>query len=217
MRRIVVLSLLAAFILGCGTGEYESRLGTRKQTSKFDDFSAAEELPGTKVSVRVPSRFGLAPAHDDKRFTPVVFHLPGLKRTWEAFVKDASGGEQPYYCYFGVSAEPAANVMNSIRNELGNHPNCDIVEWQDFQGEKPDGRGNSWRKLRFLADQPFFYRDKDGKERVHPSLRGLLEVYVHESAGTTVIMAWRMPAALEASVGLSDLARLTAGSITVVQ
>ncbi len=215
MRKLFLLSVLVCLVLGCGTGSYESRIGSRKTASKADNLPAAEDLPGTKVSIRVPGLLGQPLAEDAnnaKRVKPGLFTLPGLKRTYEGFVKDSTGGEWPYYCYFGVvEGADAQNVTGKIRTELGNNAG----DWADFPCETPDGRGTTWKKLRLTANQEFYYKNKDGQGKDLPNTPGLLEVYVHEEAGTAVIVAWRMPAALEASVALADLAKTTAGGMSI--
>src|SRR3989304_1296552 len=53
--------LLLGICWGCGTGEYERRLEARiaelKTESKFKYLASAVDVPGTRVSIRIPQDF----------------------------------------------------------------------------------------------------------------------------------------------------------------
>ena len=124
--------LFLVFSGGCGTGDYEQRLDKRfnelKVGSKFNLLSSPIDVPGTKVSLRIPQKndsnqkafenlltggfenppLQEAVAPDGKpidplRLKPNVIDVADLKLTLEGFVPDAKQGKQPYYLYVAVS------------------------------------------------------------------------------------------------------------------
>lgn len=215
MRKLFLLNLLVCLVLGCGTSSYESRIGQRSGPKKADNLPAAEDLPGTKVSIRMPGQLGqplVEDANNAKRVKPGLFVMPGLKRTYETFAKDSEGGEWPFYCYIGVvEGADAKDITGKIRGELGNNAG----QWQDFQADAPDGGKIAWKMLRFTSDQEFYVKDKTGQGNSRPGVAGLLEVYVHEGPATTVVVAWRVPAFIEPTVGLANLTKTTAAGVSV--
>ena len=54
-KRFLLNSLLLCLCLGCGTGEYESRIGQHRGGSAPEALGPAEEIAGTRVSIRAPS------------------------------------------------------------------------------------------------------------------------------------------------------------------
>ena len=64
-KRLLLHVVLLCLCLGCGTGEYELRIAQRKTTSPFDGLLPAEELAGTRVSIRVPRGTTLLPDGTD--------------------------------------------------------------------------------------------------------------------------------------------------------
>jgi hypothetical protein len=221
MRKIVLLSLLVCFCWGCGTGHYEELLDHRKTTAAANPLSPPQDLPGTKVSVRVPLRLGSpVPESQDNRYKPGLVTIPGLKQTYEAFIEDREGGQQFYYCYIGA-VEAAGNslqdVANRLRTELGSQPQPNqLGDWTDFQVDTPERRKVSWKRLRFTGNQQFFYKKKDGQATPMP-MGGTLEIYLHEEAGFVVIVAWRLPTAIEVKdyANLDELTQQTAGGVSV--
>lgn len=221
MRKIVPLSLMTCLLLGCGTGHYEELLSKRKADPNAEQLSELRELAGTKVSVRVPRRIG-APVTEsqDARYKPGIVTIPGLKQTYEAFIKDRDDGQQPYCCYIGVAettAGPLQELANKLRTELSGQaqPN-QLSEWADYQAETPDGQKVSWRKLRFTGKQPFHYRDKNGQTSV-VTMDGTLEIYLREELGSIVVVVWRLPTGIEGKdfANLEELAQQTSGGVSV--
>ena len=69
--------VLLSFCLGCGTGEYESRIGGHRGgggggggAAAADPLGPAEDLPGTRVSIRVPPCVTLVPEGTDPEAVP---------------------------------------------------------------------------------------------------------------------------------------------------
>jgi hypothetical protein len=214
-------ALLLLLLVGCGTAEYERRLAARvakgQAADKYSELGDPQELAGAGISLRLPRAFTSPPlaegAADARRVKPSVANIPGLKRTDEGFIQDSAGGQQPYYCYVGVTNGPLQDVAAAVKNELGGKQGK-TSDWSDFQGDAPDGAASPWRKLRFDGDQEFCYKNKNGQEEFQ-TMKGVLEVYLHEEGGQVVIVVWRMPAGIEGNVGLARLAPLVAGSVSV--
>jgi len=229
---LAIPCLLLCLCVGCGTGEYQKRLaqnlGKSQKASKFNQLYGLQKLAGTSVSIRMPLLFTKSPLVegamvdgkpvDARRVKPGLVELPGLKLTYEGAIRDAEGGELPYYCYVGttqVNGDQAKNIRGEIHGDLSQNPQYEsLTNWVDFQGETSEGRKVSWEKLRFVSDQDFYYRDKNGQERFVP-MPGMLEVYLHEEAGFLTVLAWRMPVAIERNVGVAELAAMVAGSVSV--
>jgi hypothetical protein len=209
------LSLLFLLLLlsGCGTGEYEQRLATRSTRAQnalnFNELYAPQPLPGTSVSVRVPVLFKESPLVegvpgkdgkpiDPRRVKPTLFELPWLKYTYEGFVDNPAGGKLPFYCYVAAVNKAAGGVNNPEPDWKGQLSNKGGVagDWTDFQGQSPEGRPVAWRKLHFTGPQEFCTIDKNGQEQ-YVQLPGVLDIYLHEEAGSYVLIAWRMPASVE--------------------
>lgn len=218
MRKILLWNVLLSLCLGCGTGHYEELVGNRKSTPASDSLGAEQTLEGTKISIRVPSKLGspLAGA-EDGRMKPGIITISDLKQTYETSLKDSAGGEQTCYCYVGATdakLTPLEKIAGDIRAQLTACPDPKTVgNWMDYQGKAPDGRPIAWRQLRFTGVQPLYYRDKDGKGKLQ-DMEGMLDVYLHEEAGTVVIVAWRMSTKLESAIGLGEMAAAVAGSVS---
>lgn len=222
-RFLLNILLLCLCFVGCGTSDYEAKIGQRKAGGAPDALLPAEDLPGTRVSIRVARRFdspALAEgAVDAKRVKPGIVTIPGWKRTCEGLVKDAAGGQMPFYCYIGVVEKPAGagqNAADQLLAEVKKLPEGNAVQWADFQATSPEGRDSKWRMLRVTCPQDFYYKEKDGKDGSR-SMPGILEVYVCEEAGFSVVMVWRLPTSLEQNIGLGELVKQMAGAVSVKQ
>ena len=236
VRLSAILSSLAALFLpviqGCGTGEYERRLdeglAAAKANSKFNGLYGPQALPETSVSVRIPKMFKDPPLVegaqvngkpvDARRIKPGLFPFPFLKFTYEAYVDDAAGAKLPCYCYVGAVSKAGGRVRNpggEIEVSLKNKAEFEkLTNWTDFQGETPEGRGNTWKKIRMESQQDFRTLDKAGQEK-YAQMPGLLEIYVQEEAENYVFIVWRMPKSIEQNVELSKWAPIVAGCVSI--
>jgi hypothetical protein len=162
---------------------------------------------------------------DARRLTPTVAKLPGLKLTYEAFVDGPDGGKLPYYCYLGAAEIAGRQARDpekafkdqclAVRDELAKQPQYDsLTDWVDFQGVTPEGRGNQWKKIRFVSQQQFVGFSKAGQEQIK-TLPGVLEIYLHQEAGYLIAIAWRMPVSIEQKVDLAKWAPLVAGCVSI--
>jgi len=155
---------------------------------------------------------------DPRRLKPSLATLPGLKLTYEAFIKDAEGGQLPYYCYVGavsMANDSGKDPGGSLRGELAGQPaNESLSDWEPFQGETPEGQGSQWKRLRCVAPQEFAYTSQAGRTSLM-TLPGVLEIYLREEGGYLIVIAWRMPKNIEPNVGLAKWAPLVAGCVSV--
>jgi hypothetical protein len=213
--------LLLCLCWGCGTGDYEARLdknlGDLKKGSKFNELNPAQELPDSKVSIRIPNIFQGPPlpeTTEDRRKNPML--LPGLKLTYEAAIEDKEHGFLPYYCYVGISGLPASQVELNLPSQY-TIQNFAVIQWAPFSAKTAEGRETQWKKLRVTGDMEFNYKTPNGQER-YQKMPGILEIYLYQEPGApVVIIAWRMPANIEGplQVNLDKWAALIAGSVTV--
>lgn len=224
-------SILFAAV-GCGTSEYERRLGQAvskaKAESKWNNIYGPQDLADTPVSVRVPRMFTEPPLVenaqingkpvDNRRVKPILFDFPGLKLTYEMLVDDPPNGKVPCYCYVGAIAVPAGQPRNLSADVLADlqkkGPFDQQPAWADFQGEMPNGQNVPWKKLRVTSQQEFYTVNQAGQEQ-YVQLPGLLEIYFHEEAGQQILVAWRMPVTIEGKTELVKWAPVVAGCVSV--
>jgi len=226
----VVCGLLCVVIVvseGCGKGEYERRLRNRgaggvanptlgQPAAAGAELYAPLQLPGSGFSVCVPRVFVNQPfvpgGADERRVKAGPVTLPDLKFTYEAYITDAAGGQMSYYLYLAATSGSAQTVAEQLRMQLAGQSQQESG-WADFPVTSSTGKTLSWRRLRATGQQEFYYKSKDGQEQF-TTMPGVLEIYLCESGGQVLIVAWRMPAAIEQHTGLARLAPLVAGSIS---
>jgi hypothetical protein len=219
--------LLFCLCLGCGTGEYESRLQLgiekAKKESKFNELRASEEVTGTKVSIRAPKFFGTAWTEgavvDGKAVDPVrlkPLSLPGLKNTYELTIQDDKQGSLAYYCYVGVCND-AINIFDSeINNQyITNSGYSRTSDWTSFNAPTPEGKTMAWRKVRLTGAMKFFYKTQIGQENML-TMNGVMDIFTYQEPGTPlVVIAWRFPADIESKIELDKWESLVAGGVSV--
>jgi len=198
-KRFLLNVILLGLCLGCGTGDYESRIGQRKASSAPEVLGPAEELAGTRVSIRMPRCMTLLPEGTDaKRAKPLPFPMSGAQqRIYEGFVKDNAEGQIPFYCYIivrEVPKVPGVNLMSQMQTTMGK------LQFSEFQAASPEGRESKWQMARELNKDEFYYKGKDGKDALQP-MDAIAEGYLHEEAGFFIIILWRLPASIEKNVG----------------
>jgi hypothetical protein len=206
-----VVLLCACF--GCGN-ECERRLEgagqqSQKQLSeKFGALNGPRQVPEPPVSIRLPRGFAAAPPSDVRRSKPGnISTIPAPKLACEGFIKDADEGQMSYYLFVGVAAGP----MSGIQNALGSPPGLTKAgDWTDVACDTPNGTTVTWKKLCLTGKMEFYYKAKDGKES-YKSLDGIVDVFLREDKGQTLILLWRVPTHIEASIDLAALEPLVAG------
>jgi hypothetical protein len=217
---LTILPGLLCLCTGCGTGDYEQKLMNRKVVSKFDDYTPAENVPGTKMSIRVPKTFTIyskGEKVDSKRIEPGIIGMAWVKRTYENFQKNGED-EKAYYCCFGTQENTTLDaVTRQLRTECEKIKGNNIAgDWADFMATTPTNNESKWRKLRCTAPMEFICKDKAGKERKQ-SEQGILEIYLHEEGGVVAIIVCRFPSVVEKDINHDDVSRNIAGGAMIVK
>lgn len=225
----ILLVVWSGAAVGCGAGGYSRRLEARvkdlKENSEFNQLQPAQELPGTRVSIRVPKYFEKPPlvvgqqqdgvTIEVYRVKPPVLALVEHKRTYEAMFETEDGSKLSCYCYIAASEvrsspEPTRGIANALSNR---YPESDSV-FSDVDCLKPDGGLAAWKHLRSENPQVFYTLDAAGQAG-YQRMPGVMEIYCREEQGYHVTIVWRSPKAIERQADLSRLAKLVAGSVTV--
>jgi hypothetical protein len=216
---------LLSLCLGCGTGEYESRIGGHHGggggAAGPDLLGPAEDWSGTRVSVRVPHCMAiLPPGADPKRARNIPTPLPTMQqRVYEGFVTDRDGGKTPFYWHIlvmDVPKAPGVSVADQLKKAMAKDP-ANAPKFADFQAVNSEGKETKWQMAHSSDKGDFYYKDKNGVETLRP-MDEAEEMYVHEDAGYFVFIAWRVPSNIEQNigdVGLAELAKAVAGGVTV--
>jgi len=221
-KRFLLNILLLGLCLGCGTGEYESRIGQHRvgsTASAPDLLGPAEDLPGTRVSIHAPRCMTLLPQEAEPKRSK-SFPLPGAQqRIYEGFVKDSEGGEIPFYCYIiamEIPKVPGLNLMSQMQTAMTKAPG-NAPQFVEVQVTSPEGKESKWQMAHGPDKDEFYYKGKDGKETLRP-MDAVDEAYLREEAGYIVMVLWRLPSHIEQNVGdvgLVQLAKATAGGVSV--
>ena len=224
MHKHFLLSvLLLSLCLGCGTGEYESRIGQHKGGAAGGDLlGPADELVGTRISIRAPACMTLLPpGTDPKRAKGIPMALPGVQqRTYEGFVEDTDGGKTPFYFHvitMEVPKAPGVNIMEQTKTMMSKVPGHAPPQFAEFQATSPDGKESKWQMAHLSDKDEFYYKGKDGKDLLR-SMPDVEEMYLREDAGYFIMIGWRVPSNIEQNVGgvgLAELAKAAAGGVSV--
>lgn len=237
MKGLPTLPIIALWIAGlavcpgCGTGEYQRRLEARvAQIQQVAQFSVLYDvplpLPGTTVSVRIPSLFqigfdantqdpdGGGGLIDPRRLQPPFVTLPGFKLTYEIIFTDSNNNNarRPFYIYMAVAtaADAAAGkpVAEAIREQVATQ--FPSAAWEDVSCTSPTGAVVACKRINVSGPQVFYTGPGQ-----YESLSGVFQLYLHEAQGQHVLIGWRVPDAVSEKANLDQLARLTAGTIVV--
>ncbi len=216
-----------AVLAGCGTSEYEERLGKTLQemqsNSKYSEVlkQDAEPIPDTQLAFRVPKRFTQAPlakgAVDVKRFSPFGKEMSGQKLAFEDFIEDSKGGKTAYYLYVAVvdmpqGREPVA-FMNAVIDGLSmNVKDAKSEPVADKPCETPSGAATPWKYFRSTFSASFYYEPKQGQPGFR-SEKGVTDCYSRVIDDKIVILYWAVPNRLLDSVDLDSLAPMVAGCV----
>ncbi len=229
-KHFLLSAFLLSLCLGCGTGEYESRIGQHHggggggaAAAPSTDLGPAEDLPGTRVSVRVPGCLMPLPDGTDPKRDQLLHLQPAyVERAYEGFVKDSTGGQIPFYCHIFAAETPKTpgpGVADRLFSTLttgggGVRGSPGRLEWQ-VTG--PDGKQRTWDAMKLSGGQmQFYYKDKSGQPSYRYMDNSYLFVWCDES-GYSVAIAYRLPTEIEKNVGevgLSELGKATAAGVT---
>lgn len=177
---------------------------------------------------------------DANRVEPDFLQLPGHVRTYECFVdvpRDMGVGtlSRPVYCYVAVASdrkESAEDLEAKLRDQLfatfgalreetlpkGSRKvpqSRGVGDWADITVPTPEGTNMTVRKLVAVGDQTFQYYDaKDGTVKIK-ILPGKYVVYLYNTPGTNVLIAWRALLGTAEHVQMEAKADTCVGTIVI--
>ena len=201
---------------GCGTGNYEqkmeasrARLETQKSLmQRFDnDLYAEAPIPDTSIGLRVPLVFENPPQSDVSREPAFVRSLPGLKLDYQVYGVDANNVEHMFHLYVGVT-ESSPDLLQTLSGKVKRAFSGSKADWQDETCDTPTGGTVAWKRLRVTGPQPF-----QSRAGTVPTEPGIFDLWVHDAAGTSVLVAWRVPTSIAKQTKYEELAPLTAGTV----
>jgi hypothetical protein len=221
LGRLVLILALVGVAGGCPTGAYRERLDKRLDQLRRGDpnadlLSAAANLPGTSLWLRVPTQFTVAmspggPESMKRKMPPVT--VPGLVGTWEASVAEPDGTKMPCYFYAAIidKAQNPPDPTAAIQQEIQQLWQGVSAPWQDVA----DGAGRPWRRLRIDGEQDWVPLDKDGKEMPSRAMPGTLQFDCREDGGFWIIAGWRVPRSIEGAAKLDQVMAPTLAALQV--
>jgi len=213
LKVLVGVCLLGA-VSGCGTSEYEALVAARfkdvQLQGPFRKLFAPAAIPGTPFKIRVPMVFNSSylansPHTDDgekinpQRVQPPFLELPGFRLCYEGVAASVSSSP-PFYCYLaafpckpGDGEKWEADLQAKLKALFPNTPDT----WETVQALTPKGDSLTWKKIRVINEQDWLTNDAEGK--VKPTrMNGTFELWLYEGNDHIVLMAWRVPASLDA-------------------
>ncbi|MEE8451593.1 MAG: hypothetical protein V3R99_06745 [Thermoguttaceae bacterium] len=222
--------LLLVSVFGCGTREYEQRLGGAvqqlKQESVFADMKPSAALSG--ATVKIPNSFQSEPLTeatqiagapiDPRRVKPPNINIPGLQVTYEESLVDGAGGKRSYYCYLATidtTTQGNADPLDLMRRQAQTAFPRTTGTVEPVQCATPQGNTNEWKRLRSTGDQEFYYVDRNNNADFR-TMPGAMEFYSRQEGNTIILIGWRIPTD-GSGKGLVDIetwAKLVAGSAT---
>lgn len=219
-RAMVIL--LAAALVGCGTGGYDERLqGTLvgyQRIAKFNEFAEPVLLAGGNVSIRPPKKFkkpyryGEPGVETIQNISPPFLQLPGATLGYVDTVANQATDQVDFHCYVAVvETQPEVagvkKLVEVIQEELvkafpaSNPPPA----WQQVpvQCETEDGATREWYTITAKGEQ-LFHQSRNGIHE-HVKIPGTFELWLHQTADYTVLMAWRVPDSIEGGINLRTI------------
>ena len=246
---------LASMLLGCGYSEYNrmvsKRVANLRGEQKFRTLFAPTQLGDTPVQIRLPMVFQESYVEGSKhkedgakiaedRLQPPFLKLPGFKICYEGRAYDQTPVKTyPYYCYLAaVPSKPgdAENLAKELQSQLKETFKDTPDQWEGVDVDSPSGNAVQWKKLRVEGEQSFRFKQPSAKQATPSNLPGIFEIWLCDKGDYNVIVAWRVPTALQGpsevpiptslqsmltgvkgnmKLDLGTLPVLTAGTITV--
>lgn len=207
--------LLSLLLSGCGTREYNKlvngRVALARGEAKFRTLYAPSDVPGAPLKIRIPLVFKpdqlyvATSKHGDDgnqirpdRFQPPFLKWSGFQYCYEGRADSTDGRKYPFYCYLGAvpgtnadAEKLAAQFTSTLKETFKDAP----LDWASIDCESASGIAVQWKKLRIEADQPFLSGSGDTvTSENHP---GIFEVWIAEKQNHIVVMAWRVPKAID--------------------
>ncbi|HUT09114.1 MAG TPA: hypothetical protein VMY42_01335 [Thermoguttaceae bacterium] len=244
-RPLAAAALLLGVCLGCGTGEYETRLDeTVERIQKESDFGddicyEPQKLAETAVWFQVPKNFAETSLQEAsiKELSRVQLpenlnsSIPGLQWTYEGwFSYDAEegpdSGKNPktaYYCYLSATdlltsttKDPMRTVRNNLDRAGSSEKSAKIVSCKT-----PEGRSVTWTMTEYIIQDPlqdFYHIDEEGNGQFTP-MGGTLIFYgrTDEERNLAIIVGFRVPTKIWELKGFSlkERVALVPGSIKI--
>jgi|GEM_PF-5040486 len=205
LSRSFAVAVLAAgpLTLGCGTGEYNTRLdGTVKNVARraaieaYLGASAADVSADSGVRLRLPTLFDasakqLTPEDGRARVGPAA--IPGLVRASERAIDDAAGKFSVGYVYFAAvpkEGKPQDAFQGEVQRAIAAAlPNA---KWETAQFEKLAGGAANFPVLKASGPQLFDASQNGGATEQH---EGQFELYLVPADKHWVLIGWRAPTA----------------------
>jgi hypothetical protein len=203
-----------ALLAGCGVSEYKKLLGARQDilrtSAPFRILFLPTQLPGTPLKIRVPMIFKQSYTEDSKhsedgakikpdRLQPPFLQLPGFKFCYEGHATDPNVGRLPYYCYVAaIPSKPGdaekleAELQGKLKSKLKETPDA----WEPVDAYSPNGKGTPWKKIRVVAEQPFYTFQLGQPPQAKP-MPGIFELWVRDTGEYIVLVGWRTPSGVE--------------------
>lgn len=208
--------LLSALFAGCGTRDYNrlatSRVALARGEAKFRTLYAPSAVPGAPLKIRVPLVFKpdqlyvATSKHGEDgnqirpdRFQPPFMKWPGFQYCYEGQAASADGRKFPFYCYLGAipgSSADAEKLTAQLQSALKETFKDAPLDWVSIDCESPTGIAVQWKKLRIEADQPFLFGSSGNV--ISENFPGVFELWIAEKQNHIVVMAWRVPKAIDA-------------------
>src|SRR5574340_525688 len=146
---------------GCGTAEYEKRLGqavqTAKQDSVFSQMRPAVALAGTPIRIQLSQNLEatpLADGTDPRRLKPPAAQtgdvLVDRKLTFEGF-QQYQGGKMALYCYVAatdMAALAGRDPMQSLIRQIRQLYPAWSGQTETVQCVSVDGTAQAWQRVR---------------------------------------------------------------------
>ena len=235
----VVIGGMAPIVVGCGGSKYNAalneRLGDLKREAPFNSLSAPTEIPGTPVMIRIPkdlSRYATLDTPDStsptgkispERVKFSMLKLPGVYCVYDAetpLAEPNNGSKAPMACQIAVipkSAPEAAALPGMLDAGLKMAFPGQAVAWEPVEVDTPGGANRiKWNMIHAEPEILFDVIPADASGAIQlKKLPSVLEVWWHETDHYHVLLVWRIPKEAEEKVNLMNLAKLSAGTISV--
>jgi hypothetical protein len=198
-----MLGLCVVSLLGCGKGEYDTRLqatvtnvARRAAIESVLSPSATDASPDSGVRFRLPLVFDssakpLAPG--DARAKIGAVDIPGLIKANERAIDDPAGKYSVSYVYTAAVPKEGktqealqADVQRAIAAVLPN------AKWENATVDKLAGGSASYPVLKATGPQIFDATQNGGANEQH---EGQLELYLVPADKQWVLIGWRAPTA----------------------
>jgi len=217
---LAAIGLLAAS--GCLSGGYDADF--RDSLERYRQDGELHQLRPTphvladrRLSLRVPKLFDKEDAVGDKERSkpPFLKDFPGFRVAFEK-LENADGGQLPVVLSVGVLTDKESgldDLKKKILNQVQKEASFAKKTWAPVEGQ-PDVDGMAaWSVLTLDGPQPFDRVNNGVNETKNTA--GETQIWVASDPETkvAVVLVWRVPQELAATVPLANLAGLVASTV----